>query len=82
MGPGRAGRGGQRHVSEPGLPQPAESDWAELREAQAGALLPRTGMAPATAIDIGNPADIHPHNKQEVGRLALAALPRPTATTS
>ena len=55
------------------LPQPAESDWAELREAQAGALkLPRTGMA--TAIDIGNPADIHPHNKQEVGRrLALAA---------
>ena len=55
------------------LPQPAESDWAELREAQAGALkLPRTGMV--TAIDIGNPADIHPHNKQEVGRrLALAA---------
>ena len=55
------------------LPQPAESDWAELREAQAGALkLPRTGMA--TAIDIGNPTDIHPHNKQEVGRrLALAA---------
>ena len=58
---------------QPALPQPAESDWAELREAQAGALkLPRTGMA--TAIDIGNPADIHPHNKQEVGRrLALAA---------
>ncbi|MFD1469600.1 sialate O-acetylesterase [Hymenobacter caeli] len=57
----------------PALPQPAESDWAELREAQAGALaLPRTGMA--TAIDLGDPADIHPHNKQEVGRrLALAA---------
>ncbi len=54
-------------------PQPAESDWAELREAQSGALaLPRTGMA--TAVDIGNPDDIHPHNKQEVGRrLALAA---------
>lgn len=53
--------------------QPTESDWAELREAQARALaLPRTGMA--TAIDIGNAADIHPHNKQEVGRrLALAA---------
>ncbi|AMJ66326.1 sialate O-acetylesterase [Hymenobacter sp. PAMC 26628] len=58
---------------QPAQPQPTESAWAELREAQAGALkLPRTGMA--TAIDIGNPADIHPHNKQEVGRrLALAA---------
>lgn len=54
-------------------PEPSESAWAELREAQAQALrLPRTGMA--TAIDIGDPADIHPHNKQEVGRrLALAA---------
>ncbi len=54
-------------------PEPAESDWAELREAQAKTLaLPRTGMA--TAIDIGNPDDIHPHNKQAVGhRLALAA---------
>ena len=54
-------------------PQPAESDWAELREAQAQTLaLPRTALA--TAIDIGDPDDIHPHNKQEVGRrLALAA---------
>ncbi|QKG52223.1 sialate O-acetylesterase [Hymenobacter sp. BRD67] len=57
----------------PTQPQPSESDWAELREAQALALrLPRTGMA--TTIDIGDAADIHPHNKQEVGRrLALAA---------
>ncbi|HEX8659143.1 MAG TPA: sialate O-acetylesterase [Hymenobacter sp.] len=54
-------------------PEPAESEWAELREAQAQALrVPRTGMA--TAIDIGEAFDIHPHNKQEVGRrLALAA---------
>jgi sialate O-acetylesterase len=54
-------------------PQPGPSTWAELREAQAGALaLPRTGMA--TAIDIGEADDIHPHNKQDVGhRLALAA---------
>lgn len=53
--------------------QPAESEWAELREAQAMALeLPNTGMA--TAIDIGNAKDIHPKNKQEVGRrLALQA---------
>ena len=54
--------------------QPGPSDWAELREAQDMALvLPKTGMA--SAIDIGEANDIHPRNKQEVGRrLALAAL--------
>ena len=53
---------------------PQNSDWAELREAQASALsLPNTGMA--SAIDIGEAGDIHPKNKLEVGkRLALAAL--------
>lgn len=47
--------------------------WAVLREAQDKALsLPKTGMA--VAIDIGDSHDIHPKNKQEVGRrLALAA---------
>ena len=47
--------------------------WTEIREAQRLTLgLPNTGMA--SAIDIGNPDDIHPLNKQEVGRrLALAA---------
>ncbi|HQH13430.1 MAG TPA: 9-O-acetylesterase, partial [Candidatus Sumerlaeota bacterium] len=55
------------------LPEPAEDAWAELREAQTMALAePNTGMA--VAIDIGDAADIHPRNKQEVGRrLALAA---------
>jgi sialate O-acetylesterase len=54
-------------------PEPGPSAWAELREAQASALaLPATGMA--TAIDLGVANDIHPHNKQDVGRrLALAA---------
>ncbi|MBX3176210.1 MAG: sialate O-acetylesterase [Candidatus Hydrogenedentes bacterium] len=51
-----------------------ESPWAELRFAQFLTLnLPNTGMA--SAIDIGEAGDIHPKNKQEVGRrLALWAL--------
>ena len=53
---------------------PAESTWAELREAQSMTLsLPKTGMA--SAIDIGDAVDIHPKDKQTVGkRLALSAL--------
>ncbi len=53
--------------------QPAESEWAELRDAQSGALaLPHTGMA--VTIDLGEWNDLHPLNKKEVGyRLALAA---------
>ncbi len=50
------------------------SQWAELREAQDMTLkLPNTGMAVAT--DIGDPKDIHPKNKQDVGkRLAAIAM--------
>ncbi len=53
--------------------QPQEHGWAGLREAQEMALvLPNTGMA--VAIDIGDAKNIHPLNKQDVGkRLALAA---------
>jgi sialate O-acetylesterase len=56
------------------LEQPADSDWAELREAQymATQVLPNVGMAVIT--DVGNPDDIHPKRKEPVGaRLALAA---------
>lgn len=51
-----------------------ESEWAALREAQTAACkLP--GVKYATAIDIGNPNDIHPKNKQEAARrFALIAL--------
>ena len=47
--------------------------WPEVRDAQRQALaLKNTGMA--VTIDIGDPVDIHPKNKQDVGlRLALAA---------
>ena len=55
-------------------PQPMECEWAELREAQLMTLtFPNTAMA--VAIDIGEADDIHPRNKQDVGkRLALGAL--------
>ncbi len=48
-------------------------EWARLREAQAKVLeLPNTGMA--VTVDIGEAHNIHPKNKQEVGRrLALIA---------
>lgn len=59
----------------PRLPEPGNSDWAELREAQTLTSIntPRTGLG--LAIDIGDDRDIHPKNKQDVGlRLALQAL--------
>jgi sialate O-acetylesterase len=47
--------------------------WPEVREAQRNALA-LDGTAMAVSIDIGNPTDIHPKNKREVGRrLSLAA---------
>jgi len=54
--------------------QPADANWGYLREAQSATLsLPNTGMAVTT--DIGNPLNIHPVQKQEVGeRLAAEAM--------
>ncbi len=54
--------------------EPADSAWAELREAQTRTLsLPNTGQA--ILIDLGEEADIHPRDKREVGsRLARIAL--------
>src|SRR5690606_17622990 len=56
--------------------EPGDSDWAELREAQTQTLeLPNTGQA--VIYDLGEGRDIHPRDKQNVGkRLARIALAR------
>jgi sialate O-acetylesterase len=56
-------------------PEPSDSAWAELREAQTLTMdkLPKTGEA--VIIDLGEGKDIHPRNKQVVAhRLARWAL--------
>jgi len=58
-------------------PEPGDSNWAELREAQTMTMdkLPNTGQA--VIIDLGEASDIHPRDKQNVAfRLARWALAR------
>ncbi|MXO88204.1 sialate O-acetylesterase [Altererythrobacter aestuarii] len=62
--------------------QPVASGWADLREEQRQAVLADGNAALVTAIDLGEPSDIHPANKNVLGlRMALAAegvaLPQP-----
>lgn len=57
------------------VPGPADSAWAELREAQTMTMskLPNTGEA--VILNLGESSDIHPKNKQDVAkRLARWAL--------
>lgn len=58
------------YVQLPGMGRP----WELFREVQLESLdIPNTGMA--VTIDLGDPRDVHPRNKQPVGeRLALSAL--------
>ncbi len=59
-----------------GMPkaQPAQSGWAELRESQRQVANDDANSGLVVAIDIGDHYDIHPPNKQELGRrLARAA---------
>jgi sialate O-acetylesterase len=54
---------------------PVQPGWAELREAQALTAKNDAKVGLAVITDIGDAADIHPRNKQDVGkRLALQAL--------
>jgi sialate O-acetylesterase len=56
-------------------PEPKESAWAELREAQTLTLDKLENVGQAVIIDVGDGKDIHPINKQTVGdRLARWAL--------
>lgn len=64
--------------------QPGYSGWAELREAQRKGVNADANAVLVTAIDLGDRTDVHPANKNELGRrLALAALgtalPRPVS---
>lgn len=54
---------------------PAESDWAELREAQTMTMSKLENTGEAVIIDVGESSDIHPRKKLTVGkRLARWAL--------
>ena len=61
-------------VQLPNYRDSESENWPRMRESMMKVLaLPRTGMA--ITLDVGDPKDIHPKNKQEVGRrLALWAL--------
>lgn len=55
--------------------QPTDSAWAELRDAQFLTAKKLKDVGLAVIIDVGDPKDLHPHRKVEIGeRLALWAL--------
>ena len=54
--------------------EPTASGWAQLRQEQLEGVAADSNAALVTAIDIGEPNDIHPANKNDLGkRLAYAA---------
>lgn len=66
--------------------QPVESGWAQLRQDQLDGVTADDNAALVTAIDIGEATDIHPANKNDLGkRLAAAfageAMPMPESAT-
>jgi sialate O-acetylesterase len=53
---------------------PGESGWAQLRDDQRRAVAADANAALVTAIDIGEPTDIHPANKNDLGKRLAAAF--------
>ncbi len=53
---------------------PGWSGWARLREAERLAVLADDNATLATAVDIGEPSDVHPANKIELGRRLARAV--------
>ncbi len=53
---------------------PAESGWAQLRDEQRKGVAADANAALVTAIDIGEPTDIHPANKNDLGKRLAAAF--------
>ena len=53
---------------------PAESGWAQTRDQQRLGVMADSNAALVTAIDIGEPTDIHPANKNDLGKRLAAAF--------
>ncbi|WP_086736554.1 sialate O-acetylesterase [Erythrobacter colymbi] len=53
---------------------PGESGWAQLRDEQRKGVAADANAALVTAIDIGEPTDIHPANKNDLGKRLAAAF--------
>jgi len=53
---------------------PGESGWAQTRDQQRLGVVADSNAALVTAIDIGEPTDIHPANKNDLGKRLAAAF--------
>lgn len=53
---------------------PVEAGWAQLREEQRRAVASDRRAVLATAVDLGEPTDIHPANKETLGRRLARAM--------
>jgi len=63
--------------NNPVKPEPGDSTWAELREAQTMTMVNVKNTGQAVAIDLGGDGNLHPRNKKDIGlRLASVALAR------